>query len=101
MACTDRAARRNEMQDTIKMLCVLLAGCTAEANTPTEVSPLAREKPSFELEASKLIIEHNSTDRDTGFQGFVDGEPWKQLEIRDPDGKLILSMQPRSDLREL
>jgi hypothetical protein len=30
------------------------------------------------LEKAKLLIEHNATDEDTGFQGFADGEPWNE-----------------------
>jgi len=43
----------------------------------------------FVLTQAKLLIEHNSTDRDTGFQGFVDGDPWNQLEI-DPDAPIVV-----------
>nr|MBA2295317.1 hypothetical protein [Actinomycetota bacterium] len=29
------------------------------------------------LKDAKLNIEHNATDKDTGFQGFVDSEGWR------------------------
>jgi hypothetical protein len=38
------------------------------------------------LSAAKLLIEHNATDEDTGFQGFADGDPWNELTINGPDG---------------
>ena len=44
------------------------------------------------LEEGKLLIEHNATDEDTGFQGFADGEPWNDLTIKGPDGETILSI---------
>jgi hypothetical protein len=46
---------------------------SAEDNTP-------------KLSAAKLLIEHNATDEDTGFQGFADGDPWNELTIKGPDG---------------
>lgn len=87
------------MQTTAKILFALLAGCTAEANTAHESPALAQE--TIELEKAKLIIEHNATDEDTGFQGFVDGEEWKRLDIRDPDGHPLVSVDARGNLREL
>ena len=41
------------------------------------------------LKEAKLNIEHNATDRDTGFQGFVDSEGWRRLDVRGPGGKLL------------
>ena len=41
------------------------------------------------LKEAKLNIEHNATDQDTGFQGFVDSEGWKKLVFTGPDGTLL------------
>ena len=41
------------------------------------------------LKEAKLIIEHNATDRDTGFQGFIDGEGWKELTVVGPEGTVF------------
>lgn len=41
------------------------------------------------LKVAKLIIEHNATDEDTGFQGFVDGEGWENLVFTGPDGPVL------------
>lgn len=41
------------------------------------------------LAEAKLIIEHNATDEDTGFQGFLDGEGWKTLTISGPGGAVV------------
>lgn len=38
------------------------------------------------LKDAKLNIEHNATDKDTGFQGFVDGEGWRRLDVVGPEG---------------
>src|SRR5438045_7769207 len=83
-------------------IAILGGSCTAEdaiVSPADELDPvvstavmrdLARDVESIPLESAKLIIEHNATDRDTGFQAFVDGEPWQSLEIRAPDGTTAL-----------
>ncbi len=50
------------------------------------------------LEDAKLLIEHNSTDEDTGFQGFFDGEPWNELVVTGPDEERILTASTRGGL---
>ncbi len=52
------------------------------------------------LKDAKLNIEHNATDSDTGFQGFIDSEGWKSLDVRGPDGT-VLSFAGRGDLAKL
>jgi hypothetical protein len=42
------------------------------------------------MSAAKLLIEHNFTDADTGFQAFADGDPWDELEISGPGGQVVL-----------
>jgi len=55
----------------------------------------------IQFATAKLLIEHNATEEDTGFQGFVDGEPWKRLEIYGPDGRLAMSAFAHHKLRRL
>jgi hypothetical protein len=64
-------------------------GCAGE-EPPEEETPL--------MKAAKLLIEHNATDEDTGFQGFADGDPWNELVIIDPDGEQILTVYPENGL---
>jgi hypothetical protein len=52
------------------------------------------------LKEAKLNIEHNATDRDTGFQGFVDSEGWRRLDARGPDGR-VLDFRGRGTLGRL
>ncbi len=49
----------------------------------------------------KFLIEHNATAEDTGFQVFLDGEPWKRLEIARPDGAPLLEVRAQGHLRTL
>lgn len=53
------------------------------------------------LKNVKFIIEHNATDEDTGFQVFLDGEPWNRLKIEAPDGKALLDVRPLGRLKAL
>jgi hypothetical protein len=52
------------------------------------------------LKEAKLNIEHNATDGDTGFQGFLDGEGWSNLQVTGPGG-LVLRFQGKGSLRKL
>ncbi len=52
------------------------------------------------LKQAKIIIEHNATDNDTGFQAFVDADGWEKLEIIGPKG-LVAEFQGRDAVGEL
>ena len=71
---------------------VLLAGVAVAAGPgPQSVVP---------LKDVKLNIEHNATDKDTGFQGYVDSEGWRRLDVRGPDGQ-VLTFEARGKLAKL
>jgi hypothetical protein len=52
------------------------------------------------LKDAKLNIEHNATDKDTGFQGFIDSEGWRRLAVRGPAGD-VLAFEGLGSLGEL
>jgi hypothetical protein len=52
------------------------------------------------LKEAKLNIEHNATDNDTGFQGAIDSEGWKELKVRGPEG-VVLEFEAAGKLRTL
>jgi hypothetical protein len=60
----------------------------------------SQAKPPIPLKDAKLNIEHNATDNDTGFQGFIDSEGWKQLDVTGPDG-VVLTFKGRGKLGKL
>ena len=62
--------------------------------------PAASGGAAVKLKEAKLIIEHNATDKDTGFQGFVDSEGWRRLDVTGPRGK-VLTLEGRGSLGEL
>ena len=53
------------------------------------------------LKEAKLNIEHNATDEDTGYQGFIDSEGWQRLEVKNPDGETVLTLEGGGSLGEL
>jgi hypothetical protein len=61
---------------------------------------LAQEADGSKLKQAKVIIEHNATDNDTGFQAFVDADGWEKLEIIGPKG-LVAVFQGRDAVGEL
>jgi len=52
------------------------------------------------LKEAKLNIEHNATDQDTGFQGAIDSEGWRNLQVHGPDGT-VLSLEGKGGLGKL
>ena len=60
----------------------------------------AAASAAIPLKDAKLNIEHNATDSDTGFQGFVDSEGWRRLDIRGPGGP-VATFEGRGSLANL
>jgi hypothetical protein len=63
--------------------------------------PAEATQQVIELEAAKIVIEHNATDVETGFRGFVNGEPWRRMDVTRPDGRLVVRLAAANQLREL
>jgi hypothetical protein len=57
--------------------------------------------PAGRLPTTKLFIEHNATDGDTGIHGAFDGIDWQKLCVFDPNGQLVLEVEPKNQLRDL
>lgn len=64
------------------MVILGFAGCRTESTSTGAGDTIA-------LKEAKLIIEHNSTDKDTGFQGFLDSEGWERIDVTGPGGKVL------------
>lgn len=62
-------------------------------------APLGEEELPFN--DVKILIEHNATDEDTGFQVFLDGDPWNRLSIEAPNGASLLDVRAQGRLRTL
>ena len=71
----------------------LLAAVSLYVGSPSIEDAPARSatdaRATVPLKEAKLNIEHNATDRDTGFQGAIDSEGWRRLDVRGPAGKVL------------
>ena len=78
-------------------------GASASQVTAAETCPAVEAKPNqtTEIATAKLIIEFNSTDDDIGVHGAFDDHGWKALCVFDPNGRLVLQVNPRSQLKDL
>jgi hypothetical protein len=76
---------------------VAYAGLGGDGNSPARATARSAAIP---LKEAKLNIEHNATDKDTGFQGFIDSEGWRRLDARGPGGR-ILRFEGRGALARL
>jgi hypothetical protein len=81
-------------------LAVLFSSAIAYAGLSGSKDRPAGSAAAVRLKDAKLNIEHNATDMDTGFQGFIDGEGWRRLDVRGPDGP-VLSFEGRGALAGL
>jgi hypothetical protein len=77
-----------------------LPGATV-ATPPTDSQADQCPTEGEALATAKLYIEHNATDQDTGVHGLFGGEAWSELCIRDPNGRLILIVDPQAQLNDL
>lgn len=71
--------------------------------TGTPIDDLAEvaEPGPEELAAAKFLIEHNATDQDTGYQIFLDGEPWRAATVTTPAGEGVVAVTPGGTLAAL
>jgi hypothetical protein len=69
----------------IRLLAVLLVPVVALIMGADAPESGAAER----FDDTKIIIELNATDRDAGIQVFLDGEPWKEVEIISPDEEIL------------
>ena len=92
----------NALMVLIAMVAIISSGAlvylrSVEAAT---VAPARGASVPTPLKDAKLNIEHNATALDTGFQGFVDSEGWKELTFTGPKGK-VLNISGLGSLAEL
>lgn len=87
---------------------LVLVGCDSGDGTAEEVVTEAVDKITCdkteggtEMAASRLYVEHNATDEDTGVHGGFDDDGWSVLCVYDPDGNQILTVRPTSQLGDL
>jgi hypothetical protein len=80
----------------LSVVLAFVAACSGGSSGNATTGP----DSAIPLKEAKLNIEHNATDNDTGFQGFIDSEGWKHLDVRGPDGT-VLRLEGRGELGHL
>lgn len=93
--------RREMMEIPVILMTAAAFACSESAASTASDRQKAQDGEEIPLKEAKLNIEHNATDLDTGFQGFIDSDGWERLELKGPDGKVLLELQGRGALGEL
>src|SRR5919108_2097560 len=62
---------------------------------------IATKGKKVTIATAKLIIEYNATDNDIGVHGAFDDQGWSKLCVFDPNGRQVLAVKPRAQLRKL
>ncbi len=57
------------------------------------------EEEEIPFADASIFFELNDTDGDLGIHALIDGEPWKRLEIEDPNERRMLNISVRGRLR--
>ncbi len=52
------------------------------------------------LDDARIIVETNFTDGDAGIQVFLDGEGWKTMSVKGPNGKKVFDIKAKGDLKK-
>lgn len=79
----------------IQLLAVFLTAVVLLGLAPT--APAGEDEIPFD--EATIFFELNDTDGDLGIHALIDGEPWRKLEIQDPKGRKLLSINVQGRLR--
>jgi hypothetical protein len=85
------------MKRHIRILSVFLVAMVALILSAAAPKAWAAEIP---FSKAKIIIEFNSTGNDVGVQVLLDGEPWKRVKIKSPNGNQLLDIISSGSLRK-
>jgi hypothetical protein len=86
------------MMVTLALGLLALSACSG-ASPEEACSPMPNE--TIPIEEAKLYIEYNFTDADLGVHGAFDDAGWSELCVYDPDGNLVLVVNPQAELGDL
>ncbi|MBA2351833.1 MAG: hypothetical protein ACR2FI_00535 [Burkholderiales bacterium] len=89
---------RNRWTTVSAMLIALFLGAAAPPAWAQDLDEDDDEPKVVPLKDARLKIELNSTDQDAGIQAFIDADPWKNMNIFDPSGRLIFRATSRGSL---
>jgi hypothetical protein len=96
------------MLSTVFAFSLAAAACSDDGNNSAggTTTTTASDGPSCpseggELADTKLYIEHNATDEDTGVHALMAAEGWTELCVTDPDGQRLIVADPQGTLGDL
>lgn len=78
---------------------LLLKPAAAHRGQRPGAAQAARAKAGEPFEEAHIFFELNHTDGDLGIHSLVDGDAWKSLEIELPNGREVLEIKVKSNLR--
>ena len=91
-------SKNNGTKRHLRMLAILLVPLVAlilGAAAPELWAGNDNDDDELEFEETWFNIEFNFSDQDLGVRGFVDGEPWKEVEIENPKGRTIAEVEAK------
>jgi Fibronectin type III domain len=59
-----------------------------------------QQRPVVQLKDARMKFEINSTDGDGGIQVYIDADPWRRMQIFDPDGRLVFTTSTHGSVGE-
>ena len=95
-----RLGRSSPVLLSVAAVAALAVYADARSGAEKGVGAATGSAADVPLKDAKLNIEHNATDKDTGFQGFIDSEGWRRLQVRGPAGD-VAAFEGRGSLGEL
>lgn len=77
----------------------LLAVCLTAVFLLSSAGAAPAGEDEIPFDEATIFFELNDTDGDLGIHALIDGEPWRALEIEDPKGRTLLSINVQGRLR--
>ena len=69
----------------------VLPGMLAFVGGTFAAAAIAQAPVVIPLKDARMKIELNATDRDVGIQLFIDADPWRRMDVFDPNGATVFS----------
>lgn len=77
------------------------ASAASPAQAEDQISCTPDDGKTVNIATAKLYVEYNATDEDLGVHGAFDDHGWSKLCVYDPNGTLVLTVEPQTQLSGL
>ena len=82
------------------IVCLVSTACLFVATAaPVSWGGGGRDSEEIPFSVAEIFFELNDTDGDLGIHSSIDGGPWVELEIEDPNGRELLEIELKSRLK--